>query len=69
MTDQNIRPITVSTTEAARLLGISKPSVYRLIHRGDFPVLHVGNRTLVSLAGLDEWVKNQTQIGGDSENA
>ena len=60
MTEQNIRPVAVSTAEAAKLLGISKPSIYGLIHRGDFPVLHVGSRTLISVAGLDEWVRQQT---------
>ena len=55
-------PLTVSVTEAAKLLGISKPTVYTLIRREDFPSLKVGNRTLISYEGLKAWVT--AQVGG-----
>lgn len=67
MSAQHVPPLAVSTTEAARLLGISRPSVYQLINRGDFPSFHVGGRTLVSVAGLDEWVRRQTEMEGKTE--
>lgn len=67
MSAQHVHPLAVSTTEAARLLGISRPSVYQLINRGDFPSFHIGGRTLVSVAGLDEWVRRQTEMEGKPE--
>ena len=53
--------ITVSVTEAAQLLGLSRPTVYKLIHRGDFPVLRVGTRTLIHRARLEEWAERQME--------
>lgn len=34
--------ITLSVTEAAAVLGVSRPTVYQLIHRSDFPAFKVG---------------------------
>lgn len=53
--------ITVSVTEAAQLLGLSRPTVYKLIHRGDFPVLRVGTRTLIHRTRLEEWAERQME--------
>ncbi|MDE6590211.1 MAG: helix-turn-helix domain-containing protein, partial [Oscillospiraceae bacterium] len=50
-----------SVTEAAAALGISRRSMYDLIHREDFPTLRVGGRRLISKELLAEWVKNQAQ--------
>ena len=36
-----------------------KPTIYQYIHRGDFPSFKLGNRTLVSVAGLQEWIRKQ----------
>lgn len=58
---EKLEPLAVSTTEAARLLGISRPTLYRLMNRSDFPSFHVGNRVLVSVAGLREWIDNQAK--------
>ena len=57
-------PFAVSTTEAARLLGVSRPTIYTLINRSDFPAFKVGTRTLVSVAGLERWI--EAQAGGAS---
>lgn len=57
-------PFAVSTTEAARLLGVSRPTIYQLINRTDFPAFKVGTRTLISVAGLERWV--EAQAGGAS---
>lgn len=53
--------LTYSPTETAQVLGVSRPTVYKLMARADFPVFKVGSRTLVSAEGLREWVKQQTQ--------
>lgn len=53
-----------SPTEAAQALGVSRPTVYRLIKREDFPSFKIGSRTLVSADGLKEWVQKQSTGGG-----
>lgn len=54
-----LEPLAISAAEAARLLGVSRPTVYQYIGRADFPSFKLGNRTLVSVEGLREWVKQQ----------
>ncbi len=55
--------LAVGTTEAARLLGISRPTLYQLLNRSDFPRFRVGNRVLISVAGLQDWIDRQTKGG------
>ena len=50
----------ISVTEAAEMLGLSKTTVYTLIHRDDFPVVRLGGRTLINVEKLQQWVDNQT---------
>ena len=56
-----------SPTEAAEALGLSRPTVYQLMHREDFPCFKVGTRTLISADGLREWVRRQAEGGGANE--
>lgn len=58
---EKLEPLAVSTTEAARLLGVSRPTLYTLLNREDFPSFRVGSRVLVSVAGLQAWIEKQTQ--------
>ena len=48
-----------SPAETAEVLGVSRPTVYTLLKRSDFPAFKVGSRTLVSAEGLREWVQAQ----------
>ncbi len=50
-----------NVTEAAQALGISRRSMYELMHREDFPTLKVGRRRLISKELLAEWVRTQAQ--------
>ncbi len=56
-----LSPLAVSAAEAARLLGVSRPTLYQYIGRDDFPSFRVGNRVLVSVAGLQAWIEQQTK--------
>ena len=56
-----LSPLAVSAAEAARLLGISRPTLYQYIGRDDFPSFRVGNRVLVSVSGLQDWIERQTK--------
>lgn len=51
-----IEPLAYSVDEAAQVLGVSKPTLYKYVHREDFPSFKLGNRTLVSVSGLREWI-------------
>lgn len=64
---EKLEPMAVSAPEAARLLGVSKPKVYELMGREDFPSFKLGKRTLVSVDGLREWVRDQS--GGKAGGA
>lgn len=59
MESRGIEPLAVSAAEAARILGISRPKVYDLIHQRGFPAFKVGGRTLISVEGLRRWVAAQ----------
>lgn len=59
-----LEPLAVSAAEAARLLGVSKPTIYQYIGREDFPSFKLGNRTLISVEGLRAWVDGQTRKEG-----
>ena len=55
--------LAVSVPEAAELLGMCPKTVYQLTRRQDFPAFKAGNRTIISVEGLREWVKNQAMGG------
>ena len=56
-----LEPLAVSAAEAARLLGVSRPTLYNLLNQSGFPSFRVGNRVLVSVTGLQDWVDQQTK--------
>ena len=58
-----LEPLAVGATEAARLLGISRPTLYQLLNRVDFPSFRVGTRVLICVSGLQEWIDRQTKEG------
>lgn len=56
-----LEPLAVSAAEAARLLGVSRPTVYTLLNQDGFPSFRVGNRVLISVSGLQAWVDRQAK--------
>ena len=55
--------IALSVTQAATLLGVSRPTIYQLLNRADFPSFRIGTRRLISRAGLERWVQEQAEGG------
>ena len=55
----SMEPLAISVAEAATMLGISRPVVYTLMHREDFPSFKIGNRLLISIEGLKKWIADQ----------
>lgn len=58
--ETQFEPLAYSVDEAAQVLGVSKPTLYKYVHREDFPSFKLGNRTLVSVNGLREWIARQS---------
>ena len=56
-----LTPLAVAAAAAARLLGVSRPTLYQYIGRDDFPSFKLGNRVLVSVDGLREWIDRQSK--------
>lgn len=56
--------LTLSITETAAALGVSRPMVYRLIQSGGFPVLNIGSRRLVPKKALEDWIEARMGKGG-----
>lgn len=57
----------LSATEVSNLLGLSRPSVYQLMHRADFPMIRIGGRVLVPVDGLRVWLTQQVQNGEEAK--
>ena len=55
--------LTMSVPEAAKVLGVSPPTMYQLVKSEGFPTIVIGNRLLVSVKGLERWVDEQAQKG------
>jgi excisionase family DNA binding protein len=53
----------LSVNEAAFLLGVSRPTIYRLVRRRELPASRVGTRLRFRLAHIDEYLENR-QVGG-----
>lgn len=56
----------LSVAETAQSLGVSKPTVWAAIARGDLRVARTGRRVLVPVASIHEWLTelmNQNRHG------
>ena len=56
-------PVAVNMTQAAQLLGVSRPTLYRLARTPGFPVVHLGGCTRVLVDDLREWARQQENAG------
>lgn len=54
-----VQPLAVSPREAARLVGLSPPSFYGLLHAGRIHSVKVGARRLVSVASLRAFIDGE----------
>ena len=57
---------TLTVSEAAEILGVSKPMVYSLIRDGSIPAINVGKKILISKLVLSVWLKNGGHYGEET---
>lgn len=57
------RRMCISVLEMGDRLGVSRTTAYQLARSKGFPVVKIGQRTLVSVEGLERWVKEHTGGG------
>ncbi len=50
----------LSVTETATTLGVSKPTVWAAIARGELRVARAGRRVLVPVASIHDWLRSIT---------
>ena len=55
-----LAPLVVTAEEAANMLRISKPKMYNLTRRADFPTLRIGSKVLIPIEKLKEWVNTHS---------
>lgn len=53
----NIKP-TLTVEEAARFIGVSKPKMYELTRKENFPVIHIGKKILINRQALLKWMED-----------
>lgn len=53
-------PLTLCAEDVASVLGISRTNAYALLHREDFPTLHIGKRLLVPQNEFIQWIRENT---------
>ena len=58
--------IAISIEELAKQLGISRSIAYKLSRSQGFPIVKIGRRRVVDLAGLREWMDSHRE---DSQEA
>ena len=54
-------PLTLTATEAAAVLRISRSKVYELTHTAPFPAIRIGNRVIIPRDKLIEWMYAQAE--------
>ena len=58
----NELPGVLGVKELSTFLGISRTGAYNLLHRADFPTLHVNTRLLVTKENLRKWMDQNTNF-------
>jgi len=56
---EGLAPIAVNVAEAARLVGVSRPTMARWTHLPGFPVVRLGGIVRIPLRDLEDWLRKQ----------
>ena len=61
-------PLFLNAETVAKVLGVSPPSAYELLHEDGFPTLRVGSRMVVPKEQFLQWVSDHME-GGNADEA
>src|SRR5215217_1819796 len=56
-----LEPLQVEVTEAARLLGYSRSTIYEMLNSGELPSTLHGSSRRIPIAALRAWIEAHTQ--------
>lgn len=59
MITENVSKVAYSVKEASVALGVNINTMYELVRQSEFPSFKIGNKFLVSVKGLEDWVSKQ----------
>ena len=63
MTTSTTATVLVSQLEAARLLGVERTTIWRMCRRGDLVRVHIGRRSLITRASIEQFVESRSRMG------
>jgi excisionase family DNA binding protein len=63
-----IEPLLVRVEEAARILSLSRSTIYEMMDNGDLPSVRWGAARRIPLAALRAWVERQVVHGTPSSS-
>ena len=67
--DRRVEPLTMRVPEAARLLSVSRSSLYRLMSDGEIEIAKSGHKTLIIVASLKAFIeRHRVQVDSIDDN-
>jgi excisionase family DNA binding protein len=58
----------LTVPEAARALGLSRTTTYRMAREGELPTVAIGARVLIPADLLDQWITDHTRLAIVGDN-
>ena len=58
----NLVPLAISVSDAARLACVSRPTLYRWMNIDGFPVARIGGCVRIPTEAFKEWLENQAGV-------
>ena len=58
----SLRPLLVTSAEAARILSIGRTAVYQLIWSGELTPIHIGRSVRISIDELETFVQRRLEV-------
>lgn len=55
--------LALNAKEAAALIGVALPTMYKIMKMDGFPVCKIGRRNLIPRSGLQSWLDKAAQDG------
>ncbi len=62
LTPLDDRGLSVNMAEAARMLGVSRPTIINLISDGRIQTIHIGRRRLIPISELERFLRDELQL-------